>query len=415
MSKRKVLPQVLSSAAMMETELLVAEARELSTEQRAAADAVRSSLNDARAAAKGEGTRRGRLANWWNGTQIEGAYRHLHAARVELVDVYDTDGLAAETPRAIARVQAGLHPDDPRRLGPDDFADKDPRTVRASLRRLVEDGYEASDEQHERLRSFRNITLLAAVAVVVAMVVTLVVVARNPTLLPLCFEEVALDDQGNQVASTLACPSGNDVSGPSGNDILIVALMGFLGGLLSAVFSLRHLRGTSAAYDAPVALAVLKPPLGALTAVLGLVLVHGDFVPGLSALDSQGQILAYALLFGVAQQLFTRLVDQKAQSILDGMPSKDAESSPGEPVTGSSSALSPPSSPVPPDLAVLEVVPGAPGLFDEPAPEELAPNPEVAEGDKDADGIEVADVAEGDEGAQDDGSEVMADTAKGFS
>ena len=35
------------------------------------------------------------------------------------------------------------------------------------------------------------------------------------------------------------------------------------------------------------------------------------------ALDTSAQILAWALVFGYAQQLFTRLVDQKAHSVLN--------------------------------------------------------------------------------------------------
>jgi hypothetical protein len=41
-----------------------------------------------------------------------------------------------------------------------------------------------------------------------------------------------------------------------------------------------------------------------------------------SSLDSQGQILAYAIVLGVAQQLVTRFVDQKAQDVLAAVPSK---------------------------------------------------------------------------------------------
>ena len=57
----------------------------------------------------------------------------------------------------------------------------------------------------------------------------------------------------------------------------------------------------------------MKIPLGALTAVLGLVLMSGGFVPGLSALDTSAQILAWALVFGFSQQLLTRLVDQRGR------------------------------------------------------------------------------------------------------
>jgi len=404
MSKRIPLPQVVSAVKVMESELEVAEARRLSPEQQAAAKAVRASLRRAEAAAKGEGKHWNRLANWWRGSEVESAYLSLHAARVEIIDLYAETDLAAEIPRAVARVQGGLHVDDPRRVGASAFDGKSERSKRAILRRLVEDGYEATDMQHERLRSFRNITLLLSAAVTVVVIVTLVVVTNNPDLLPLCFQK-----QPPEVG--LSCPSSNDTTGPGSDDILVVALMGLMGGTLSAVFNLRTLRGTSAPYDAPVALAILKLPLGALTAIVGLTLVQGDFIPGLSDLDSQDQILAYALLFGVAQQVFTRFVDQKAQTLLDGLPSKDPESSPGAPITASTSPQAPsgPTSSTglasasdqavpPPDVGgfesdvreVLEEV--EPGEFDEP-PEEVQPNPQGDEQEQ----------------VQDDESDVIAD------
>jgi hypothetical protein len=50
--------------------------------------------------------------------------------------------------------------------------------------------------------------------------------------------------------------------------------------------------------------------------------MRGQFVPGLSALDTSAQILAWALVFGYAQQLFTRFVDQQAHSVLDNVRQK---------------------------------------------------------------------------------------------
>ena len=97
-----------------------------------------------------------------------------------------------------------------------------------------------------------------------------------------------------------------------------------MGGALASAVSLRNVRGTSTPYDVPVALALLKLPTGALTAIAALIAIRGDFVPGLSALDSQEQILAYALAFGYAQQLLTGLIDRQGQSILSGVPSKDS-------------------------------------------------------------------------------------------
>src|SRR5262249_42903196 len=110
---------------------------------------------------------------------------------------------------------------------------------------------------------------------------------------------------------------------PAAGDVTIVALMGVLGGALSATFAIQKLRGTSTPFAVPVALAFFKLPAGALTAIAGLLLIQGDFVPGLSQLDSHGQILAYALVFGVAQHLVTRFVDQRANDVLSSLPSKE--------------------------------------------------------------------------------------------
>ena len=56
---------------------------------------------------------------------------------------------------------------------------------------------------------------------------------------------------------------------------------------------------------------------GYVTALLGLMLMRGGFVPGLSDLDSSAQILAWAIIFGYAQEVFTRLVDSQAHAVLD--------------------------------------------------------------------------------------------------
>jgi hypothetical protein len=85
---------------------------------------------------------------------------------------------------------------------------------------------------------------------------------------------------------------------------------------VAAAAALRSARGSSETFGLPVALAALKLPMGAITAVLGLLLMRGQFIPGLSALDTSAQILAWALVFGYAQQLFTRQVDRQAEVLL---------------------------------------------------------------------------------------------------
>jgi tetrahydromethanopterin S-methyltransferase subunit C len=102
-------------------------------------------------------------------------------------------------------------------------------------------------------------------------------------------------------------------------DLMLVELIGLAAAAVAAAAAIRKIRGSSERYGVPLALAALKLPTGAVTAFLGLLLMRGQFVPGLSALDTSAQILAWALVFGYAQQLFTRLVDQQGQTVLDSV------------------------------------------------------------------------------------------------
>ncbi|MGH3763704.1 MAG: hypothetical protein ACRDTX_00885, partial [Pseudonocardiaceae bacterium] len=99
-------------------------------------------------------------------------------------------------------------------------------------------------------------------------------------------------------------------------DLFIIELIGLIAAAVAAAAAIRGIRGSSETYGLPVALAVLKLPTGAITAFLGLLLISGDVLPGLT-LDTSPQILAWAVIFGYAQQLFTRLVDQQARAVLD--------------------------------------------------------------------------------------------------
>ncbi len=272
-------------------------------------------LDRAREAAHRQNPIPTRWEMWWRGTLIEAAYQNLHAAESMLVRLYDDAEVEAEMPEAVARVEAGLHQNDRRRVEAARALRMPPGPrKRVELGKLVEIGYAAADRQHSRLRSFRNTTLRATALLSLFAGVFVLVVSIWPEAVPLCF-------QPGEPAGTTYCPSGG--AGPSSADIVVVAGLGLLGASIAAAVAIRNLRGTSTPYDLPVALAVLKVPFGVLTALGGIIAFRGEFVPGLSSLDSQGQILAYSLLFGYAQQLLTGQIDRQAQSLLQHVPSKD--------------------------------------------------------------------------------------------
>jgi hypothetical protein len=382
--KRIWVQHVAVDAQVLRTRVDVAMAHRRTPEREALARGIEVLLDRAHKAAERRDPIPSRLANWWRGTLVEAAYRNLHAARAQVVDLYDEGELDAEIPSAVARAQTGLHREDPRQATLAELTRLPTERRRARVRRLVEDGYESLDRQHEQLRSFRNILFICAVLIAVLVGITVAGVSSRPTVMPLCFPNEIVQSQGNGGDTTVTtarrfnCPTGSNVQGPRSADIVVVALLGLLGGALAAAVSIRNLRGTSTPYDVPVALATLKVPLGAFTAIVGLVAIQGDFIPGLSVLDSQEQILAYALLLGVGQQVFTRLLDRRAQDLLNGIPGKDAtEAPPAAPPGHEPIAPVPVPVPVPTPRTDADRAAEAedqPGPGDEEQ-EELLPNP----------------------------------------
>ncbi len=269
-------------------------------------------IDKARAAAFRDDPIPGRLANWWRGTLVEAAYRNMHSARSAMFDLYTDAELRAEIPMVVARANSTLHRDDPRLASVAELAVLPRLRLRPRMRRLVGDSYERLDLEHGQLRSFRNIVLLAAAFLIVCVGITIGFVVTHPSWIPLCFDSTL---------ELVSCPSQMTKGAtPTWPDVVVVTGMGGLGGAFAATLSIRNLKGTSTPYDVPVALAVLKVPLGALTAILGLVAIKGGFAPGLSNLDNQGQVLAYALLFGFSQQALSRLLDKRGSDLLEGLP-----------------------------------------------------------------------------------------------
>jgi hypothetical protein len=330
--------------------------------------AVASHLKAARQAADRRPRRR-------NGSRLERAISNLDAAEADLFQLAPPEYLLGQMPSVLNHVQRHLKPTDPRRaeieriarrLGVNEPEPVSPgeedRDARGTRRRQVDQergtivsavrgASSAALREQTRVRSFRNVVVLAATGMALVAIALGVVGIVSPTTIPLCFSP----EQVNGV--TVVCPTEADpVTGGTGGtapaatiddvvdrtarsvDVPLVELVGLTAASVAAAAAIRGIRGSSEPYGVPLALAALKLPTGAVTAVLGLLLMRGEFVPGLSALDSSAQILAWAIVFGYAQQVFTRLVDQQAHTVLDGVRGANNAKEPDRPTTPASGA-----------------------------------------------------------------------------
>jgi len=184
----------------------------------------------------------------------------------------------------------------------------------------------ASEEERReimRVRSFRNVLFVSGLLVAMLVVVLGFLGAIFYQAVDVCFNPV--EASGGKIVCPLNETSyegqpanldqlTNDTATPW--DVPAILIIGASAAALSAAVALRQVQGSSTPYSLPVALALLKLPTGALTALLGLLLMRGQFIPGFSALDFPAQVLAWAVILGYAQQLLTRMLDQRAQMVL---------------------------------------------------------------------------------------------------
>lgn len=317
--------------------------------------AIKSHLEAVRDAADGKRPELGkRIRLPRNGPLLERAMSNLDAAEAQLLNLAPAGYVAGQMPSLLRHVQRHLRSSDPGRQEFERLAKSLANPDRGSPSEVVERERDkivatvraASSEalrENVRLRSFRNIVVSTTVLLSLLAVALGIIGLRSPTLLPLCFAP----QDANQI--TVVCPTNQsdpitpqraglpvsqharDIDAVVADtvkpmDVIVIELVGLLAAAIAAAATISHVRGSSERYGIPVALAALKLPTGALTAVLGLLLMRGQFVPGLNALDNPGQIVAWGLVFGYGQQLFTRLIDQQGQTVLNSVRSADTAS-----------------------------------------------------------------------------------------
>ncbi|MFF6804161.1 hypothetical protein [Streptomyces sp. NPDC012616] len=330
-------------ARASELEALLIERRERhpdnSKVQALAVEAVQE-LDKARDAVSHSGYHR-----WYKtGAHLTVGQIHLDTAHNLLLRLSLAEEVIPMMPGILAFVQEHLPPSDPRRIKVEVIdqrvrqADSITPSDLESVLDAVGCARGASIRKALQIRNFAAIVAWVTVILVLgAGLVALIGAVRDDTL-PLCFTPpLGVGRTGYQVVCPVErigfIPSDSDINhylnlATTPADYVVVELVGLVAASISAATSLRKMRGTTTPYNVPVVLAALKLPMGALTAVLGLLLMRGGFVPGLAALDSSAQIIAWAIVFGYSQQLFTRLVDSQAEALVHASSAPRVDASP---------------------------------------------------------------------------------------
>jgi hypothetical protein len=107
------------------------------------------------------------------------------------------------------------------------------------------------------------------------------------------------------------CPSGH----AAGRwDVFLLGFAGLVGGSVGALIILLNAKVSVGPFTLPIAQAAVKLPAGATIALVGLFAVqHGTL--GVLMPQAGNALVAFALLFGVAQQALTRFIDKRANNL----------------------------------------------------------------------------------------------------
>ncbi|MBP2320723.1 hypothetical protein JOF56_001108 [Kibdelosporangium banguiense] len=240
-------------------------------------------------------------ASWWSGWHIERAWRALHEAEIYLAAA-DPD-LPAKLPGLRARVRMYLDETDPRRQ-----AMEQPEPDKAMVIDAMRAAFDASDDSHAAARALRNKLIVISLALFVLNTVLGLIGIFKPGVVPMCMPP-------NLALQQALCPTGSAT--PSGWDVWMVQLFGALGATISVVLLLIRRRPDLSPYVLVGYQALVKILLGAALSAVGLLALGAGLVSGIVYVGSQAALLLWAVLFGYAQQVGTRLLDNYADRLMD--------------------------------------------------------------------------------------------------
>jgi IPT/TIG domain-containing protein len=242
-----------------------------------------------------------RIADWWTGGEVDQAWAQLHTAAQFLLVIQAPDVVKSQLADMAAAVLTALDAEDVRRkdylqtlqiLAPPgrDICLAD----RVQLRAIRQACDSSADGGHADARAFRNTLMLVGSLLAAVLSVVAIIASLDPG-----FRSIFAAAQTH----------------PGRWYVFELELIASLSGLTGAVLSLQSYSGFQYTYGLPWVQAFLKGTTGAATGLLGVLLVRSGITGSLTLKAGAGTFVV-AVVFGYAQYLFTRLVDQQAKDVL---------------------------------------------------------------------------------------------------
>jgi hypothetical protein len=165
----------------------------------------------------------------------------------------------------------------------------------------------AEDQQQAQVRRFRGVLLGTFLGLLIVVALLAILGSVHPGYFPLCVQKQATN------GATTVCPTGG--SNPGKADLAFIMAIGGIGAVLAVVTNLTGLQPTGVRYSLSVAQGLVKIPFGAITAMLGIIILSTQ--SNIGVLATHAGLISTAAVFGYSQQLFTKVIDKRADDLLN--------------------------------------------------------------------------------------------------
>jgi hypothetical protein len=251
---------------------------------------------------------RSTIRAWWSGASITKAWEAIHNAELALLQIESKRATLATAPRLLAWVEKAMDEGDPKKahvavLKAEAEKKEGDSPDRLKIRAVLMDVIAANRQRYEAVRVFRNNLILVTFALAICLLGLATWHSVNHHILQLCTEKKGVAAE---------CLNGKE---PSSSDVWLVLAMGVLGGLLGIAFRLSN-NDEASRFDPKAWQRLLKPVTGAATGLVAVLILVSGIVAQPVTHPTRADFLVYAVIFGFSQQLLTKFVDARAESLI---------------------------------------------------------------------------------------------------
>jgi hypothetical protein len=255
------------------------------------------------------------------------AWSALHSAAESLVYIGDDDVVREQAVEVEARLAASPLPvTDPRQahyhetltavFATAKLGQPIPESVRKALAEILHTLNDRTERIYGDLRSYVSLVATVVQGLGLTLLLVTIISAFDPLIFPICANSATPHCPGGALEGVFSVQDFPVSDLPSPLDVLYILLLGSFGGWFFALRGLLPLQHGELDSRLYLLQAVIKALTGAVIALIGVLALQRGLL-GAYPPQPGDKVFLYALLFGLAQEPLTRVLDKRLRTLIE--------------------------------------------------------------------------------------------------